>query len=118
MPVIRILLVHPEGLLRDVVHDVLQGQHDMQVVGQLGDQDGVADALARTGADLVVWGLDECRMPELWWRLFAHRPRLAVIAVDRDGREAALWRLEPRRTPLGELSPSFLVAAIREAAAR
>jgi len=115
---IRILLVHPGGVLADIVRVVLESQHGIHVVGQLTDQRGVPDALARTGAQCIIWGLDEADMPDLWPRLLDTRPRTTVIAVDRDGREAFLWRMELRRTPIGEVSPARLVEAIRTAVER
>lgn len=115
---IRILLVHPGGVLADIVRVVLDGEDGIRVVGQLADHHGVPDALARTGAECIIWGLDESDMPDLWPRLLETSPRTTVIAVDRDGREAFLWRLELRRTPIGEISPARLVGAIREAVAR
>jgi hypothetical protein len=46
--------------------------------------------------------------------LFA-RPRMAVIAIERDGRSSTLHRLQPVRRTTRRLSPRALIRCLREA---
>ena len=118
MPEIRILVVHPAGILRDIVVKALDAQDDMIVVDQLPDHTGLRQALASTRPTLVLWGLLSPDVHEVYPDLFDGYSSVKVLAMLEDGRQAFLWELRPHRTPLGEISPGRLVEVIREAVGR
>jgi DNA-binding NarL/FixJ family response regulator len=114
MPEIRILVVHPAGILRDIIVTVLNAQDDMTVVDQLPDHTGLREALASARPTLIIFGQLSPDVLEVYPDLFASYPALKVLAVREDGRQGFLWELRPHRTPLGEISPTQLVEVIRE----
>jgi DNA-binding NarL/FixJ family response regulator len=110
---IRILLVGLHGILLGIVKGVLEEQPDMAVVGQLQGHEGLPQAIADTGADLVVWALNDDKPLDRHLWVFDDHPTLKVIAIRQDGRQSCLWQLQPVRTVLGQISPKLLVEAIR-----
>jgi DNA-binding NarL/FixJ family response regulator len=110
---IRILLVGLHGLLLGIVKGVLEEQPDMAIIGELRNHDGLLQAIADTGADLVVWALDDEQPLDRHLSVFDDHPALKVIAIRDDGRQSCLWQLQPHRTVLGQVSPNLLVEAIR-----
>jgi DNA-binding NarL/FixJ family response regulator len=113
---VRILLVGLHGILHGIVKGVLEEQPDMVVVGELPGHEGVHEAIADHGANLVVWALNGQEPLDRHLSVFDDHPSLKVIAIRHEGRQSCLWQLQPHRTALGEISPTLLVAAIRRAA--
>jgi hypothetical protein len=111
---IRVAVVAERGVRSDVLSRSLDAEPDIAVV--LGvDQRGLEDdAVAQSGAHVVVWALDsgQSGVEEF---LLAH-PRLPIVAVEDAGRNAGIYVLQPRREPLGELTPDRLANAVRAAA--
>jgi DNA-binding NarL/FixJ family response regulator len=99
---IRVLIADMPGVLRGVVRHSLETHDDLQVVGELTTPEPLADAVARSGAQVVVIDAGHPEARGRW-------PAVALLALAADGREA--WRVEP----LGELSPEALPAAVRSA---
>ncbi|MBK5188748.1 MAG: hypothetical protein JJD97_10935 [Gemmatimonadaceae bacterium] len=119
---IRVLLASPPGMLRDIIEKAVTAQSDMRLVGEIDVRDAnanvistvVAASLAPDVPDVVIVDrVDERSMRLLDGLLYDH-PRLAVIAVTRDGRGAHLRVLRPHDEVIGDVSPMGLVAAIRE----
>jgi DNA-binding NarL/FixJ family response regulator len=110
---IRILLADLPQMLRSIIRDIVAGQPDMEVVGELAGQVGVPARVEQTGATLVILrhtGLDP---PDVFCELLACRSPTRVLAIADEGRAGLLYELRPHRIPIGELSATSLVAAIR-----
>lgn len=112
-------IVDMPRVLHDIICRSIDGCDDMVVVGSVhGGDDTVGPELWDAAPAVVVIGAKhpetaESRCP----RLLAERAATKLLAVADDGGETFLYELRPSRTPLGELSPSALLAAIRSAAA-
>lgn len=102
MDPIRVLIADMPGVLRGVVRHSLETHDDLVVVEELTSPAPLADAVARSGAQVVVVDAGHPEARGDW-------PDVALLALTADGREA--WRVEP----LGELSPEALAAAVRSA---
>ena len=117
MDLTRILLLNVRGVLGDVIKAMLRACEDVTVVGESLDVTDIRALLDRTGADVVVCQVDDTAAAEVANGLFAPHRRVKVIAVHDDGRHAVLWELRPQRSVLGDLSPSRLLDAVRQAGA-
>lgn len=111
---LRVVLVNCDGVLGDIITRAVTEAPGMDVVGTAGAAE-VGPATLTAEADLVLWNDADERHLERLLASAAHSDIPRVIATLSDGREAALWQLVPWRTPLGSLSPSSLVQAIRDA---
>jgi hypothetical protein len=102
-------------MLGEIVSNLVDSQHDMQIVNVHPSEAALPSAIGESGADVLVLG---CEGPELRQRgeaLLRGCPRLKVVAVVGNGRESYLLEFRPRMVSLGEVSPEALVDAIRGA---
>lgn len=112
---VRVALIDCSGLLGDIIEQTVVAQPDLCVVAELATSE-LNETLADLDADIVVWNdADEPRIAR-WLTELSRRSGPRVLATIGDGRDASLWRLTPRRTELGALSPSSLVETIRNTA--
>jgi DNA-binding NarL/FixJ family response regulator len=110
---IRVLIVDLPGILRDIVRATVSRQPDMVVVGELGKAEAVRPAIESTSASVVVINSQHPAARPDGDSILGRASALKVLAVDPDARESSLHTLRPHRTALGELSPRYLLAAIR-----
>lgn len=111
----RVLLVGMPRLLVDIILPIVASEPDMSVVGQVSRSD-LFTAARHTRADIVVVGQgakDDREEREEYTHLLLELPRLKVLTIADDARSAALFELQPRRVPLGEVSANTLRSAIR-----
>ena len=109
---IRIHVGKMPRLLREIVEDAVRFQPDMKRIDSSEEHD-LSSAIKREQADVLIVaepGIDDAASHE---QLLLENPRLKVLVVSRDGREAHL--LEFRQIPVVEVSPQGLVDAIRAA---
>ena len=100
-------------MLCDIITDVIDTQPDMQVVGDVSDRAELLASVEATQSEVVVLGLSDAELPPDCVNLFNAHPQVRLLGVAADGRRAFLYELRPQRTPLGEISPQGLLAAIR-----
>jgi hypothetical protein len=112
---IRVAFTDMPEMLTQIAAAVVDRQPEMRVMGALDRRLPLAAAVARSGADVLIAG-DATSEAEIR-ALLRERPRMRVLAVQGAGRESSLWEQRPTRTPVGELSPDNLLAAIRGALA-
>jgi DNA-binding NarL/FixJ family response regulator len=109
---IRVLLAGLPRIMREIVEHALGDASDMEVVGAVDAFGDLAGALADARPDVLVVGIDESEAPRLD-RFLYETPRLSCLAIAGDARRAFLYELRPRAKPLGDVSPTGLVQAIR-----
>ena len=106
----RILIFGLQQMMHEIIENAVLGHPGFEVVNS--DRGALADAVEQCHADAVITGDDD---PKLAGALLERHPRLKVLAVVADGREALLYELRPRRDSLGELSPVALLEALGSA---
>ena len=109
---IRVLLAGMPTLMLDILHHVVEAEHDMAIVGTV-DNGGLPIAVQRTRADVVVVGHEAQRERDLYLSLLLRRPQLKVLAIAEDGKSGSVYELRPRRLRLGKISARSLAKAIR-----
>jgi hypothetical protein len=109
----RILLVDLPRILREIIEEAIADEPDMVIVGGNGANGDLKSAVERSNAEFVISGADYA--PDEVGALLEEHPRLRVLSVVGDAREAFLYELRPMRTPLAEVSPRTIVDAIRQA---
>jgi DNA-binding NarL/FixJ family response regulator len=107
----KIVLVDLPRITREIIEQAVGAEPDMVIVDGLAGGASLPDAVQRREPDFVISGRDY-EFAEVC-AILDERPRLRVLAVLEDGREATLYELRPTRTPLGEVSPQTIVEAIR-----
>lgn len=100
-------------MLRGIVTDVVEGQSDMEIVGNFAERAQLFQALATPGIDVAIIGVQQSDDLPLAQRIFDVSPLVRLLLVTITGRSAVMYQLRPHRVRLGEASPQGLIAAIR-----
>jgi DNA-binding NarL/FixJ family response regulator len=104
----NVLLVDMPRMARETLASILTTQPSLAVLTvSTSDPAGVRAILDRTEVDVVIVSANELKHSELPFLLFESRPCPRVLVIAGDGRETI------RCEPLGELSPSGLLDAVR-----
>jgi DNA-binding NarL/FixJ family response regulator len=101
------------GLLYDIVGAALESAADIRLIGHAANHGELLELAQKLSPDVVITRLDESGPPDCGWDLYISNPRLRILGVVGEGRQAFVYELRPYQTPLGELSPDALVAAVR-----
>jgi hypothetical protein len=109
---IRVVLAEMPRMLRDIVQNMLGGVPDVALTTAPVRVDGLDEMLAALEPDVVILDEASSRGDDFAALLFAH-PRLRLVAISGDGRDAHLYELRPHRVALGALSPTALIDVVR-----
>jgi DNA-binding NarL/FixJ family response regulator len=109
----RVLIVDLPRVMRGIIRDLLSAEQGIDLVGETSDDVDLAELVHATRADVIVMGLNDTGLPAAGERLLAQHPRVRLLGVVADGRDAVLYELRPHRQSLGEVSPEALVSAVR-----
>ena len=113
---IRVLLAGMPRILMDMVKNIVVSQDDFTLAGEMIAWDGLVKAAADARADVVVLRALATTEAAEYRDLLYSRPRIKIIAIAEDGRDATLHELQPHLIPLADVAPASLIAAIRSAA--
>jgi hypothetical protein len=108
---IRVAVAEVPGVLRGIIEHVIGAEPGLRLM----PEPQWADA-PPSPVDVVVLALDNGTLPERWRARLYASPRVKLVVVSGDGRQAALYELVPQRSPINKVSPTGLVEAIRAAA--
>jgi DNA-binding NarL/FixJ family response regulator len=100
-------------MMVDIVRDSIAHHEDIDVVGEVDGEDGLLDAARMMKADVILLAATDAADSGAYDALLYQRPRLKILTITADGRYAFLHQLMPDVMPLGEVSASVLVDAIR-----
>lgn len=91
MKTIRVLVANRPRLMREVVLEAISDQSDIELVGELQDENNLAQEVKRTQPDILIVALDrQDRLPGACYALLEEDPRLRIIAIAPD-RECTLF---------------------------
>jgi hypothetical protein len=110
-----VLLAAMPRMLCDIITDVLRGQPDLVVLGELPDCSNLVAAAVAARAEIIVIGLTDGDLPAECGELLDAQPHMRALGVEANGREAFLYESRTHRIPLGEESPQGFVQAMRRA---
>jgi DNA-binding NarL/FixJ family response regulator len=99
-------------MLGDIVQALTAEQSGLQVVGRLGRGADLVAAVEDYRADVVVTRAGAAE-PDTLARLLFARPRLRLLVLSQDGREAYVHTLVPNRVVLHDVSPHEILDALR-----
>jgi DNA-binding NarL/FixJ family response regulator len=102
-------------MLMDIVKNIVVSQDDFELAGEIIDQAELLQAVTNVQANVIVLGAPVGSETEDYHDLLYERPRMKIIVIAADGRDAVLHELQPRLIQLGDVAPASLIAAIRGA---
>jgi DNA-binding NarL/FixJ family response regulator len=111
----RIVLADLPVMLRQIVRDAVTAEPDMEVIGEFDASGLFFEALNR--ADVVIAGTREPERSAFPHSVLSASPAAKVLMIAVADPAATMYELRRHQTALGDLSPSGLVEAIRNAVA-
>jgi hypothetical protein len=108
----RILLLGVTAMLAELVKGIASADQRLRIVGTLDDAADLLDVSRRRRPHVVVVVIDGDELPAACRELLDARPRTRIVGLAEQGRAGVLWEMRPVRTPIGELSPDTLRAAL------
>jgi DNA-binding NarL/FixJ family response regulator len=109
-------------LLREIVVSSLSRQEGLEVVDAAEAGSDLRRLLDETGCQVLMLSCGGAELSPNEEQLLRARPRLRILALDAEGRRAALYepasRTRPWKLCLGDVSIEGLVSAIRASVAR
>lgn len=104
-------------MTRVFIRDAVARAKDIALMGELPAHAPLVDAVEHRNADVVIFGTPAKGLPDDCFELMSKRPQTRVLTVERNGHDAFLYELRPFARPLGQVSSSELLEAIRDAVA-
>ena len=111
---IRVLVVQMPGILGEILKKIVAEEPGMEVVDEIPNCDELLRMTSETNANVVIIGLEQSELPDACQDLFEEYPRIKLLAVVGDGRDAFAYQLRPQRVAMGAVTPNDLVEAIRK----
>ena len=105
----RILLLEVPKLLRDILQHATRNEADFELE---------TETEPPLAPDVVILGLTAAEDVTLVPTLFARWPGAQVLTVMHSGGDVVAYELSPHRRPLGEISPTEILVALRESVRR
>jgi DNA-binding NarL/FixJ family response regulator len=112
---IRVILIALTQMVREIVIQAAGREPDLTIVRDYPPTADFATAVAESEAEVVIASADACD-PAMVRRTLRKHPWLTIVSISDDARQIFLYGLMVRRTNLGDVSPTQLLAAIRAAA--
>ena len=109
-PPFRVLILNTPTLLGDLLTEAMTQQADFTVIRE---RDFTRAEYATAAPEIVVVGRPVPDQEHAASVLLARWPRSIVVMIEDGRRGAIMYELEPRKSPVGDLSPKELVRTIR-----
>jgi DNA-binding NarL/FixJ family response regulator len=113
----RVLLLEVPQLLRGILEHAIRQRSDCELLKSAG-RDFELGTERTVLPDAVILGLSAADDSTLVPGLFARWPSAQVMTVMQAGDSAAVYEMRPRRRLLGQVSPTELLDALRDAVRR
>lgn len=114
---IRVVLGQMPVLLGDILRVTLSEHPDLEVFSDRSSGTRVGAIVASTDADVAIIALPPTARDRLAEDLLRAHPRLTVVALADNARAGCVYRLKTHVTPLLDVTPGSLLAAVRQAGA-
>lgn len=114
---IRVVLGQLPVLLGDILRATLSEHPDLEVVSDRSSATRVGAIVASTDADVAIISLPPTGRDRLADDLLRAHPRLTVVALTDNARAGCIYQLKTEVTPLLDVTPGSLLAAVRQAGA-
>ncbi|OAI49904.1 hypothetical protein AYO43_00585 [Nitrospira sp. SCGC AG-212-E16] len=102
-------------MIPDAVRELVEGQSDMEIVGDLRGPMKILQEVGRTKADAVILAQAGSEEPGLCSQLLAVYPDLTILEIAPDMESAFLQQICPRRREINNTKSENIVEALRSA---
>jgi chemotaxis response regulator CheB len=115
---LRIIVVDMPRLVRDMIERAIVAEPDMALSAVLESPRQLAQVARAERPHFVILGITGKTLPTECREMLSEQPTIRLLGIEATAGDGHLYELRPHREPLGEITPSHVVAAIRAAAQR
>ncbi len=101
-------------MLGEIVARLIDEQEDMETVSSPLTEDRLMDQLEISGPNVLFMSCARAEARAKAQTILERHPKVRVIALTGNGREATLYELRPHEKPMGIMSPETLIKTIRD----
>jgi len=92
---IRVLIANPTRIWRDMLYDTIREEPDIEVVGDVSDEEAIVSVTERTNPDCLIVPLDDPGAKPRCTEILAKRPHVRIVAIGEGADVVAIyWRSE------------------------
>jgi chemotaxis response regulator CheB len=113
---VRVLVAYRPRLMRDLVIATIADQPDLEIVGEVLDEDKLTEAIDDSQPDVLILALDqpEVRKAQCGF-LLGRYPRMRILALEPEHNRAVhYWAVVELRTSSLESSESGILSVLRQ----
>ena len=112
---IGVVVAPSRSVLGELVTRTLRTAPDIEVLAEASSVMTLLAVVREQRPQVVVLDLHDASTLPAYLDVLVAFPRVVILAIVDDGRNASLYEMRPRETRIGELGPRELIAAIRSA---
>jgi len=114
---IRVLVANQPRLIRELIMATIADQPDLELVGEVGKREHLADAVAQSRPDVLIVAMDEHENPVQCGFLLGRYPEMRILALAPEQNRALFYwaSVDIRSKPL-ESSEDGILGAMRQLA--
>lgn len=115
---IRVLIANQPRLMRELISATIADQPDIELVGEVGRQDDLADAVAETRPDVLIVAMDDRnKYRDQCGFLLGRYPEMKILALAPEQNRALFyWAVVDIRSKALESSEAGILDAMRQRA--
>jgi len=115
---IRVLIANQPRLMRELIRTTIADQPDIEVVGEVGRQEDLTEAVAQTRPDVLIVPMDDRnKFPAQCGFLLGRYPEMKILALAPEQNRALFyWAVVDIRTKSLESSEAGILDAMRQRA--
>jgi DNA-binding NarL/FixJ family response regulator len=92
---IRVLIANPTRIWRDMLYDTIREEPDIEVVGDVSDEEAIVSVTERTNPDCLIVPLDDPRAKPRCAEILAKKPHVRIVAIGEGADVVAIyWKSE------------------------
>lgn len=116
---IRVLVANQPRLMRELIMATIADQPDIELVGEVGNQEDLNEAVAQSRPDVLIIAMDERNKDQVQCGFLLGRyPEMKIIALaPEENRALFYWAIVDIRSKALESSESGILSAMRQSAA-
>ena len=113
---IRVLIANQPRLMRELIMTTIADQPDIELVGEVGKHQDLADAVAQSRPDVLIVAMDEREKYRVQCGFLLGRyPEMKILALAPDQNRAQFyWAIVDIRTKALESSEAGILSAMRQ----
>ena len=113
---VRVLVAHQPRLMRELIMTTISDQPDIELAGEVGEEDNIAEAVEQARPDVLILAMDDGEKHRvLCGFLLGRYPEMRILALaPQENRALFYWAIVDIRSKSLESSEAGILNAVRQ----